>query len=223
MAIDSQFRSLTPQTDHLDTQSSRYATSVLELQSPQQDPLSQGRMTIVDNPPVAFVSVDVPQNNYGAPRRSSAPNIDSRNIPSDQGPSVQPPAPKPSKPPLNLKLYPWLTQKESPPPRYTPGGMIKCPYPTNDCTEILPKNMITWRRHLGQRHGLVKDGISQTCQWPGCGMTMGGRSLNRHVLMNHMDFKPSCPHCKVRRRYDHLEKHISNCSSNPAREVNVKN
>jgi len=153
--------------------------------------------------------------------RSPTPQINYLDARSSQGPSVQPPSPKPSKPPLNLKLYPWMTQKESPPPRVIviPEDMIKCPYPTNDCTEILPKNLVSWRSHLGKKHGLVKDSIPQTCQWPGCGRTMGGRSLNRHVLMNHMDFKPSCPHCKVRRRYDHMEKHISNCSSNPAREV----
>jgi hypothetical protein len=220
MAIDPQFSSPTPQADYLDAWSSRYATPTLEPQSPQQELFAQRRMSTADGPLLAPVPVDVSQNNCGVSRRSSAPNIDSRILPSEQGPSVQPIAPKPSKPPLNLKLYPWLTKKESSPPRYTPGEMIKCPYPTNDCTETLPKSMITWRRHLGKKHGLVKDGITQTCQWPGCGRAMGGRSLNRHVLMSHMDFKPSCPHCKVRRRYDHLEKHISKCSSNPAREAN---
>ena len=219
MAIDPQFRSSTPQIDYLDARSSRYVSPALGPQSPQQDLLTQRRMSFTDSPSLSSVSVDVSQNNYGTSRRSSAPDIDSRNIPPDQGPSVQPPAPKPSKPPLNLKLYPWLTRKESSPPRYNSEEMIRCRYPTNDCTETLPKNMITWRRHLGKKHGLAKDSIPQTCQWPGCGRSMGGRSLNRHVLMNHMDFKPSCPHCKVRRRYDHLEKHISNCLSNPAREA----
>lgn len=218
MVIHPRFRSPTPQTDYLDGWSSRYATPALEPQFPQQELLAQRRMSIANSPSLAFVSVDVSQNNYGTSRRSSAPDIDNRNVPSDQGPSVQPVAPKPSKPPL--KLYPWLTQKESSPPRYTSQETIKCPYPTNDCTETLPKNMVTWRRHLGRKHGLAKDSISQSCQWPGCGMTMGGRSLNRHVLMTHMDFKTSCPHCKVRRRYDHLERHISRCSSNPAREMN---
>ena len=214
MAIDSQFRSPTPQTDYLGARPSHSSRTTLEPQSPQSDLHAQRRMSIAYSPSLTFVSVNISQNN----RRSSAPHIGSRNLPSDQGPSVQPPAPKPSKPPL--KLYPWMTQRESSPPQDTPDDMIKCPYPTNDCTETLPKNAEMWRRHLGRKHGLAKDSVPQMCQWPGCGMTMGGRSLNRHVLMSHMDFKPKCPYCNVRRRYDHLEKHILNChSSNPAREV----
>lgn len=218
MAIDSKFRSPTPQTNYLDARSSGYNNQTLEFQSPRPNMPAQ-RMSIADSASLAPMSIDVSHNNYGAPKRFSAPHIGIRNLPSDQGPSVQPPPPKPSKPPLNLKLYPWMTSKESPPPRAVPEDMIKCPYPTNDCTEILPKNLVRWRTHLGKKHGLAKDGITQICQWPGCGRAMGGRSLNRHVLMNHMDFKPSCPHCKVRRRYDHMEKHLSKCSSNPAREV----
>ncbi|KAF9644978.1 hypothetical protein BDM02DRAFT_811251 [Thelephora ganbajun] len=219
MIIDSKVRSPTPQLDYLDALPSGYNSPALEPQSSQVDLLAQRRMSIAGSPSLAFISVDVSQNNHAASRQLSAPHIDSRDLPSDQGPSVQPPAPKPSKPPLGLKLYPWLTRKESSPPREAPNDMIECSYPTNDCTEILPKNMVIWRKHLTRKHGLVKDSIPQTCQWPGCGMIMGGRSLNRHVLMNHMDFKPSCPHCKVRRRYDHLERHISKCSANPAREV----
>ena len=215
MTTDSRFRPPTPQISHLDAWSTRCVSPALE----PQDLLAQRRTSIDDTPSLALVSVNVSQNNCGASRRSSAPNIDNKILPSDEGPPIQPIAPKPSKPPLNLKLYPWLTQKESSPPRYASGEMIKCCYPTNDCTETLPRNMVIWRRHLGKYHGLARDSIPQMCQWPGCGMTMGGRSLNRHVLMNHMDFKPSCPHCKVRRRYDHLEKHILKCSSNPAREV----
>jgi len=155
-----------------------------------------------------------------ASRRLSAPLIYSRDLPPDQGPSKEPPPPKPSKPPLNLKLYPWMTRKESPPPpRDNSNDMIKCPYPTNNCTETLPGVLITWRKHLAKKHGLVKDNVPQMCQWPECGMTMGGRSLNRHVLMRHMDLKPSCPHCKARRRFDHMDKHVLNCPSHPARGV----
>jgi len=206
--------------DYLDAWPSRYCSPPLEFQSPQPDLLVQRRVSTADNPSLASVSVDVSQNDSEAPRRSSAPQIDSKNLPSDQGPPLRPIAPKPSKPPLALKLYPWMTQKEISPPRATLQETIKCPYPADDCTETLPKNMITWRKHLSRKHGLAKDSIHQTCQWPGCGMTMGGRSLNRHVLMNHMDFKPSCPHCNVRRRYDHMDRHLLNCSANPAREVN---
>ena len=176
-------------------------------------------MSIAGSPSLTSMSIDVSQNDHEASRRQSAPHIDSRSSLSDQGPSDRPLAPKPSKPPPKLKLYPWITRRESPPPRVTSNNTIKCPYPTNDCIETLPRNMVAWRRHLANKHGLVKDSVPQTCQWPGCGMTMGGRSLNRHVLMKHMDLKPSCPHCKVRRRYDHMEKHILNCPSHPARGV----
>lgn len=94
---------------------------------------------------------------------------------------------------------------------------IRCPYPTNDCTDALPKNLVVWRRHLANKHGLVKDAAMQICQWPGCERAMGGRSLNRHVLITHMDFKTNCPYCNERRRPDHMEKHIAKCLENPAR------
>ena len=218
-AVYSQFRSPTPQTHYFDAWPSRYCSPTSEPQSSQPGLLAQRRGSIVNAPSLASVSIDVSQDNYEASRRSSVPHIESKSVPLGQGPSVQPlTTPKPSKP-LALKLYPWMTQKESSPPRR--ATLIKCPYPTEDCTETLPKNMITWRRHLGKKHGLAKDNLHQTCQWPGCGMTMGGRSLNRHVLMNHMDFKPSCPYCNVRRRYDHMDRHILNCSANPARELEV--
>lgn len=171
-------------------------------------------MSVAGSPSLALMSVEVSRNNQGVSRRLSAPHINSRDPP--QGPSTNP---TPSKPTFYLKLYPWMTQPEDPPPKDPSDNIIRCPYPTNSCAETLPKNPVIWRRHLANKHGLTKDSVPQTCQWPECGMTMGGRSLNRHVLMKHMDFKTSCPHCKVRRRYDHMEKHISNCSSNPAREV----
>lgn len=216
MTNDSKLRSPTPRTDHLYPWPSYHDGPTLESQSPHTNLPGQRRTSSADSRSLAFVSVDVSRNNYGAPRRLSAPHIDSRSVPSDQGLPIETPPPKPPKPPLRLKLYPWMTQRESSPPRRTtPDDMIKCPYPTNGCTETLPKNMVVWRRHLTKKHGLVKDSVPQTCQWPGCTMTMGGRSLNRHVLMNHMDFKLSCPHCKVRRRYDHINKHILNCPSNP--------
>ena len=217
MVTDSWFRSSTPQTDYPDTSSSRYCTPASEPRFPQQDLLAPRRMSIVDRPSFVSVSVDASENTYGAYRRASAPQINNRNRPSDQGLSTQPPTTKPPKAPLNLKLYPWLTQKDISPPRRTPEVMIKCPYPTNGCTDTLPRNIVAWRRHLGKRHGLSRDSIPQTCQWPGCGMTMGGRSLNRHVLVTHMDFKGTCPHCRLRRRYDHLDKHILSCASNPNR------
>ena len=180
-------------------------------------------MSIAGSSSLTFAPIDVSRDNYGVSRRLSAPHIDSRDLSSEQGPSTKSSLPKPSKPPLNLKLFPWITRPDSPPPppppRDTSDEMIKCTYPTNDCIESLPRNMITWRRHLASKHGLVKDNVPQMCQWPGCGMTMGGRSLNRHVLMKHMDLKPSCPHCRMRRRYDHMDKHILNCPSHPARGV----
>lgn len=147
-------------------------------------------------------------------RRFSAPNIDPKYMPPRQEPVPKTP---PSNPPNSpLKLYPWMTRKESPPRRQP---KIRCPYPTYDCTEVLPKDMVMWRKHLAKKHGLVKDDVPQTCQWPGCGRTMGGRSLNRHVLFTHMDFKTNCPYCKDRRRLDHLEMHIAKCPENPARVV----
>lgn len=210
----------------MDNWPSSYGDPPSESQPPHPHLLAQRRMSIADSPSLTFASIDVSRNDRGASRRVSAPHIDSRDLPPDQGPSAGPsvgPSPsKPSKPPLNLKLYPWINRPDSPPPpppRDTSDDMIKCPYPGNDCTETLPKNMITWRRHLANKHGLVKDTVPQMCQWPGCGMTMGGRSLNRHVLMKHMDLKLICPHCKGRRRYDHMDKHILNCPSHPAKGV----
>lgn len=216
MVIYPKFRSPTHHTDYPVPWPSGHGSPPSEPQSPQPNLHSQRRMPIASSPSLAFVAVDPSQNNHGVPRRSSAPHIDSKDLPSDKRPSADLSPPNPSKPTLTLKLYPWITLQESPPP---PRGTctIKCPYPTNGCVEALPKNLVIWRRHLINKHGLSNDGVVQTCQWPRCGMTMGGRSLNRHVLMKHMDFKPTCPHCKVRRRYDHLDKHILNCPSHPAR------
>ncbi|KAF9786274.1 hypothetical protein BJ322DRAFT_1058654 [Thelephora terrestris] len=71
-----------------------------------------------------------------------------------------------------------------------------------------------------KKHGLLDDGTPQRCGWHGCRVTMGGRSLNRHVLMNHLDFKTSCPYCKLRLRTDHVSVHLSKrCRANPAKEV----
>ena len=198
----------------------RYDSPPPESQSTQPDLFAQRRMSIAGTPSLTLSSADVLRNDSVASRRLSAPHIDIRDLPSEQGPSDKPLPPKPSKPRLNLKLYPWMTRKESPPPpRDTSNDMIKCRYPTNNCTETLPGIMVTWRKHLAKKHGLVKDSVPQLCQWPQCGMTMGGRSLNRHVLTTHMDLKPSCPHCKIRRRYDHMDKHVLNCPSHPARGV----
>lgn len=176
-------------------------------------------MSIANRPSFVSVSVDASRNAYGSYRRASTPQINGRNHPPNRRLSTQPPAPKPPGAPLNLKLYPWLTQKEVPPPQHTDTSdeMIRCPYPTKGCTDTLPNDIVVWRKHLGKKHGLTRDSIPQTCQWPTCGMTMGGRSLNRHVLVTHMDFKAVCPHCNLRRRYDHLDKHLLSCTSNPDR------
>lgn len=159
-------------------------------------------------------SFDPTSMNPDLSKRFSASDIEVKYKPPGQGSITQPPLPKPPNSPL--KLYPWMTRKESPPP---PKTMIHCPYPTNDCTVSLPKDMVLWRRHLTKKHGLVQDSTPQTCQWPDCGLTMGGRSLNRHVLMTHMDFRTGCPYCGARLRADHMIKHIKNCSDNPAKEA----
>ena len=198
----------------------RYDSPPPESQSTQLDTFAQRRMSIAGTPSHTLSSADGSRNDSVASRRLSAPHIDIRDLPPEQGTSDKHLPPKPSKPPLKLKLYPWMTRKESPPPpRDTSNELIKCSYPTNDCNETLPGIMVTWRKHLAKRHGLVKDSVPQLCQWPQCGMMMGGRSLNRHVLTTHMNLKPSCPHCKIRRRYDHMDKHVLNCPSHPARGV----
>lgn len=172
-------------------------------------------MSIAGGQSFAHVSMNASQRNGEGSRRFSAPNIGMECVPARQGPTAQPP-PKQQKPPKPaLKLYPWMTRREIPPPK---GLMLQCQYPTNDCTETLHKNMGLWRKHLAEKHGLKKDDTLQTCQWPGCGRTMGGRSLNRHVSMTHMDLKTNCPYCMRKRRPDHLEKHVEQCSYNPARE-----
>lgn len=153
--------------------------------------------------------MNVSRSNSRTSRRFSAPNIEIKRVPLDRGQIT----PKPPKPPL--KLYPWMTKKECSPPR---EPMIKCSYPTNNCTETLRKNLAVWRVHLADKHGLANDATPQQCQWQGCGRTMGGRSLNRHVLMIHMELKTSCPYCNERWRPDHLEKHVEKCRENPARD-----
>ena len=154
--------------------------------------------------------MNISWNSQELSRRFSTSNIEIKYPPPDPGKTIQPP-PKPPTP--SLKLYPWMTRKESPPPQ---REMIKCQYQTNNCTETLPRSLVLWRRHFAKKHGLVKDAVLQVCQWPGCGITMGGRSLNRHVLVNHMDFKSSCPYCEERLRSDHMKKHLERCTENPA-------
>ena len=223
MTTNSQFRSPAPCADSMNPWPSRYGSPTPES-THQPDLFAQRRMSIAGTPSFTHGSVDAPRGDYVASRRLSAPHLDIRDLPPLQGPSDKPPPPKPSKAPLNLKLFPWMTRKESspPPPRDTSNDMIKCSYPSNDCAETLPGIMVTWRKHLAKKHGLVKDSVPQMCQWPECGMMMGGRSLNRHVLTRHMDLRPSCPHCKVRRRYDHMDKHVLNCPAHPARGVGGK-
>ena len=213
-SVDSRFSLPTPHADYSDAWSSRYSTPVSESRFPQPSVPFPRRVSIAGGQSFAFASVDRTQNNYRAARRFSAPHI--KYVPPHQAPTSPPPPPKPKPPNTPLKLYPWMTKKECSPPRET---TIKCPYPTNDCTDVLPSNIVLWRRHFSKKHGLARDKIPQECQWPGCGRWMGGRSLNRHVLTHHMDFKASCPYCKARRRDDHLEKHLSKCKLNPAREI----
>ena len=170
-------------------------------------------MSVAGSNPFVRVHINAPQRYEAVSWRFSVPNIEIKRMPSEEVTVNQTP---PKKTPSSLlKLYPWMTRKESPPKRET---RIRCPYPTNNCTEALPKNMAVWRKHLVDKHGLAKDTILQTCQFPGCERTMGGRSLNRHVLFTHMDFKVHCPYCRKQRRLDHLEKHIKNCPENPARQ-----
>lgn len=211
--VDTKSRPPASQSDCSDAWSSRYSSPALENQPPQPALPFQRRMSVAGNQSFEFVSMNASQGRDEVSRRFSAPNIEMKCMPmsSDQGPILRTP-PKPSNPPL--KLYPWMTRKESPPKKTS----IKCPYPTNDCVETLPKNMAVWRKHLAEKHGLARDSIPQTCLWPGCGRVMGGRSLNRHVVITHMDFKTNCPYCRERRRPDHLEKHIAKCPDNPARE-----
>ena len=207
--VDAKFRPTTSHTDYSDASSSRRSTPALENQCHQSTLPFPRRISIAGNPSYTRVPMNTPRSNYPTSRRFSAPNIQIKYTPEDQGQVT----PKPQNPPL--KLYPWMTRKEVPPQR---EPMVKCPYPTNDCTEILRKNLTVLRVHFAEKHGLTKDATLQTCQWPGCGRVMGGRSLNRHVLMTHMDLKTRCPYCNVRWRPDHVEKHVEKCRENPARE-----